>query len=280
VSSTSEHSSRPLDGWRVVVTRPRSQASDLDRLLEELGATVIPFPTIEIMDPPSFGPLDGALRAVAGGTYEWVVFLSVNAVHQAMTRLEAMSLKPAAIARSRVAAVGRATSDALTAAGVEPDLVPEISSAAGVASALGSGTGIVLAPRAAGAPPEAMDAMRAAGWQVDEVVAYETVPATSSKGLEVVREGQFEAVTFSSGSTVRGFSALISPTEAGLSPEDSGAAKIVCIGPSTAKIAVQLGFRVDAVASEQSAQGLSQAVLDLREVAASARQSGNGTIDR
>jgi uroporphyrinogen III methyltransferase / synthase len=275
VTSTPDSGSRkPLGGWRVVVTRPRFQSSDLDRLLSELGATVILFPTIEITDPPSFDALDAALRALAAGEYEWTVFLSVNVVRQVRARLEAKSLEFAVISRSRVAAVGSATTDALVAGGVQPDLVPDTSSAAGVASALGSGTGRVLVPRAADAPAEATDAMRAQGWQVDEVVAYRTVAATASEGLDTVRRREFDVVTFSSGSTLRGFSASISPAQTGLSPEDPEAARVVCIGPTTAKVAVELGFRVDAVAADQSAEGLVKAVLGLREVAGSAGRPG------
>jgi uroporphyrinogen III methyltransferase/synthase len=268
----------PLAGWRVVVTRPRSRSSALDGLLTKLGATVVLLPTIEITDPPSFAALDSCLRSLAAGTYEWTVFLSVNAVRQVIARLGAMSLEPAVISRSRVAAVGRASSDALAAAGVETDLIPETSSAAAVASALGSGQGRVLVPRAADAPAVATQAMRTHGWEVDEVIAYKTVPAGAGEGLDAVRRRKFDVVTFSSGSTVRGLSALVTAAEAGLRPDDRGGGRVACIGPVTARVALELGYRVDAVATEQSAEGLSQAVVGLREIASSPLATGDGTM--
>jgi uroporphyrinogen III methyltransferase/synthase len=239
---------------------------------------VVLLPTIEITDPPSFDALDRSLRSLAAGAYEWTVLLSVNAVRQVMMRLDALSLEPAVISRSRVVAVGRASSDALAAAGVEPDLVPETSSAAGVASALGSGRGRVLIPRAAEAPAGATDQMRTHGWEVDEVVAYKTVPAAAGEGLDAVRRHEFDVVTFSSGSTVRGLSALVTAAEAGLTPDDRGAGRVACIGPVTARVALELGYRVDAVATEQSAEGLLQAVVGLREVASSSAATGDGTM--
>jgi uroporphyrinogen III methyltransferase / synthase len=272
--NTKELSQQPLRGWRVVVTRPRSQSSSLDEFLQELGADVILLPTIEIADPRSFDPLDAALRGVSAGDYEWTLFLSVNAVRQVVSRLEAMSLEPTVISRSRVAAVGRATRDALSAVGVATDLVPETSSAAAMASALGRGKGKVLVPRAAQAPAGPIRAMRAQGWEVDEVVAYKTVPAEAGEGLDAVRGRQFDVVTFSSGSSVQGFAALVSPAQAGLSPDDPEPARVACIGPATARVAVELGFRVDAVAIEQSAAGLAEAVLGLREAAGSLRRPG------
>src|SRR3954447_17510078 len=53
--------SKPLFGKRIVVTRAREQASELKRLFEESGATVIQFPTIEIALPESFDSLDRAV---------------------------------------------------------------------------------------------------------------------------------------------------------------------------------------------------------------------------
>jgi uroporphyrinogen III methyltransferase / synthase len=253
-----------LGGWRVVVTRPRGQSSDLDQLLRQVGADVILLPTIEIIDPPSFDPLDAALWALADGAYDWIGFLSVNAVHRVITRLEALSLPPSVISLCQVAAVGRATADALTATGIKINLLPAISTAMGVAHALGSGSGRVLVPRAADAPNDATKSLRQQGWVVDEVVAYLTVPAAPGEEVEVVRRHEFDVVTFTSGSSVRGFAGMVSPAEAGLTPVDSEAGKVACIGPVTAKIARRLGFRVDAIATEQTTRGLLEVIVGLR----------------
>src|SRR5205085_5963138 len=56
---------RPLFGKRVVVTRAREQASELKRLLEEAGAQVVQFPTIEIVPPPSWESLDRVIDQLA-----------------------------------------------------------------------------------------------------------------------------------------------------------------------------------------------------------------------
>jgi uroporphyrinogen III methyltransferase/synthase len=98
---------------------------------------------------------------------------------------------------------------------------------------------------------------------VDEVTAYRTVLAPEDATAAVLRTGEFDVVTFTSGSTVRGFAAVVSAAEAGLTPQDSEAPKVVCIGAVTAQAASDLGFRVDAVAREQTAEGLVHAVLRL-----------------
>jgi uroporphyrinogen III methyltransferase / synthase len=256
-------SALPLLGCRVVVTRPRPQSAALDERLTEMGATVLSFPTIAISDPTSFDDLDAGLRGLGDGVYEWTVFLSANSVEKVVDRIRALSEDPTLLARSRIAAVGGVTAEALAAHAITVDLVPEVPTSAGVAEAFGTGTGRILVPRAAGAPRDAMDELRSQGWLVDEVVAYRTVSA--SEGLEpsVVRDRNFDVVTFTSGSTVRGFAAAVGPSEAGLSPEDSGGHKVVCIGPTTARVAAELGFRVDAIATQPSAAGLVDAVIGL-----------------
>ncbi len=255
--------SRPLLGVRVVVTRPSAQSNKLDRLLTDLGATVVALPTIEVADPASFEALDAALRELLAGAYDWIVFLSANAVHQVFRRLLDLSTT-GTLAGSRVACVGGATAAALTVHGVAADLVPPTSTAAGVAEALGAGGGRVLVPRAAGAPRDALDQLRSQGWTVEEVIAYRTVTAAAPPQTETIRRRGFDVITFTSGSTVKGFSSMVTPAEAGVTPADSGERRVVCIGPVTAQAASELGFRVDAVADEQSSEGLVRAVVGLR----------------
>jgi uroporphyrinogen-III synthase len=266
--------SRPLAGCRVVVTRPRSQAGLLEELLLARGATVVALPTITIAAPASYDSLDAALKDLAAGGYEWIAFLSVNAVEQVLARLHQLALDVEIVGRARVVAVGGATAEALSSSGVAVDLVPDDFTAAGVATALGPGTGSVLVPRAADAPAAALDPLRSEGWQVDEAVAYRTEIGGDAGEAEAVRQRGFDVVTFTSGSTARGFAAIVGVARAGLAPGDPGERKVACIGPATAKVATGLGFRVDAIAAEHSAEGLVQAVVELRTSSDNEPQDG------
>jgi uroporphyrinogen III methyltransferase/synthase len=225
---------------------------------------VVAFPTVQISDPASFDELDSTVRKLAEGAYEWLIFLSANSVNKVMYRLPVLGYDPRVATRARIAAVGRATADALAANGISADLLPETATSAGVAAALGPGRGRIFVPRAAGAPQEATDALRSQGWSVDEVVAYVTHIGGSATVGESIRTRGFDIVTFTSGSTVRGFAARLSAVEAGLAPNDPSGRKVACIGPTTAKVAREVGFRVDAVATEPSTEGLVEAVLELR----------------
>ncbi len=79
-------SQRPLAGRRIVVTRPADQATDLIDTLEQLGASVLPVPTIAISAIEDAPGLGDALAALAG--YRWIVFTSTNAVQIFVAALE------------------------------------------------------------------------------------------------------------------------------------------------------------------------------------------------
>jgi uroporphyrinogen-III synthase len=249
----------PLCGARVVVTRAGGQAGELGRLLAERGAEVISLPVIAIVDPESFVELDRALGALP--SYDWTVFLSVNAVAKTFARADALALEPQAWRGVRVAAVGPATARALLDRGARPEVTPHKFGAIDLARALGSGPGKVLLPRVAGAPRDFVDELAALGWDVDEVTAYRNVPAEPSRAAETVRDGSFDVVTFTSPSTVRNFVATLgAPQEVGLAPGSAAGKLVACIGPQTASAARELGVRVDVVAAEHTAAGMAAAL--------------------
>jgi uroporphyrinogen III methyltransferase/synthase len=111
----------PLFGRTIVVTRARSQASDLTAQLAALGAEVIEAPTIAIAPPADDGvALARAAAGVVDGRYAWVVFTSANAV----SRLADLIPDARAWAGTRIAAVGPATAEALGSYRLIADLVP------------------------------------------------------------------------------------------------------------------------------------------------------------
>jgi len=135
--------------------------------------------------------------------------------------------------------------------------------------------GRVLLPRAAEKPPDMRAVLTGAGWSVDEVTVYRTVPAGEGPAAPAVRAGDFDVVTFTSGSAARAFVGLVGkPAELGLAPggDDSAlrsrpggpAYKVVaCIGPVTAAVVADLGFRVDVVAEEHTTEGLVAALAGM-----------------
>ena len=114
---------KPLFGKTIVVTRSRTQASELTDKLVDLGAEVLEFPTIRIVDPESWQPLDEAIRNV--DVYDWIVFTSVNGVDKFFERLHASATR-----RARAGATRRSPRSAprprraASERGIVPDYVP------------------------------------------------------------------------------------------------------------------------------------------------------------
>ena len=255
---------RPLFGRRVVVTRSRAQAGELSRDLEQLGAEVHEFPTIEITPPEDFGPLDAAIRDL--DSFGLIVFTSVNGVESFFGRLRYHGLDLRAVPRdAKVAAIGPATAARIQGAGLRVDVVPEEYRAEALIEALGAhplAGERVLIPRAKVAREVLPEKLREAGAEVIVPPAYESVP--SSEGKEEVslrlQSGEIDCVTFTASSTVENFVGAFGGREAARLLEGT---RVACIGPITAGTARKHGIRVDAQAKEYTITGLIEAVTGL-----------------
>jgi uroporphyrinogen-III synthase len=239
-----------LLGKVVIVTRPREEGSDLARLLQERGATVLLAPAIELAPAPE-EDLDRAAHDLAAGSYAWVVFTSPAGVEALLPRMSSVGEKGLT---ARVAAVGEGTAGALRRFGVEPDLVPRTFTTAALGRAFPRGAGRVLLARADIAPDGLEATVAAKGWTPMRVDAYRTrlVPSLPEEATQALRAGQVDVVSFTSVSTVEGFvrAAHSVLAEAPRSPVS------VCIGPVTAEAARAAGLIVAGVAQPHTIEGL------------------------
>ncbi len=245
----------PLDGLRVLVTRPEELAGGLVRQLRALGAEPIVCPTIRFVPPASYAPLDAALRQVQ--SYDWIIFTSVNGVRFFFERLATLGIEPGSLAGARLAAIGPATARGLEERGVAPDLVPARYIAEAILDEIGQVAGQrILLPRADIARKALADGLRARGAIVDEVAAYCTVAAGGT-----LPPGPFDWVTFTSASTVHNLAGLAEAAGQNLSEYLAGA-RIACIGPITAQAVRAGGLTVDLEAAEYSMEGLIAALVE------------------
>jgi uroporphyrinogen III methyltransferase/synthase len=236
---------RPLFGKRIVVTRSREQAGELIDMLEERGAEAIPAPTIRIALPEDPGPLEEAARYAS--SFHWIVFTSANAVDSFMPRLTAAA-DVRQLKDVKICAVGPSTASRLLRYGVRADLVPGEYRADALPDALRAAGPLrgkrVLLPRADIARDGLVDELRQSGADVTDVIAYRTALAQGepSDGKDIYRmllDGQIDAVTFTSASTVRNFAQIHGQDQAA----DLLAGTVVAsIGPVTTEAAHQLGI--------------------------------------
>jgi uroporphyrinogen-III synthase len=243
----------PLEGRRIVVTRPRANAEEVADELELLGATALVMPLLQIepMRDSDAVSLESVLSDVA--VYDWIVFTSANGVAAVQEHLAGR------LAGAKIAAVGPATAAAVRALGVEPAFVPANYAAAEILAGLGDLEGRrVLLPQADIADPWLADRIRASGAEVDAVVAYRTVAVDPSVVEAAELEEGVDAVVLASGSAARSLAALAA--------KFPGVAKslqqtlLVAIGPKTAEAAREVALPVGLVADEASSEGIIQAL--------------------
>lgn len=259
---------KPLGGRTVMITRARAQASEFVAALEANGARVVVCPTIEIVPPESYAPLDEAIENLFG--YDWIIFTSVNAVEHFLGRMEAMGKEVGDLDGLRVCAIGEATCERLVAAHVHVDVVPQKFQAEGVFAALETYLGgrerfenlNFLLPRAEVARDYLPNALVEAGARVDIVAAYRTVrPATTDRARveALLVGGGIDCITFTSSSTVHNFAQLFDTRD--LRPLLAGV-RVACIGEITAGTAAEYGLRTDIQPDEFTAPALARAIAD------------------
>ena len=254
---------KPLFGWRVLVPRTKEQAGTLSARLRGYGSVPEEVPTISVEPPRNPQQMDKAIRGLVEGRYEWIAFTSVNAVKAVREKFDEYGLDARAFSGLKIAAVGEKTAAAIEAWGLRADLVPS-----GEQSARGlledwppyddllDPINRVFLPRADIATETLVAGLLDLGWEVDDVTAYRTVRATPPPAptREAIKTGKFDAVVFTSSSTVRNL--------VGIAGKPHTSTIIAVIGPATAKTAEEHGLRVDVLAPSPSVEVLVDALAD------------------
>lgn len=239
---------KPLSGKRIVVTRSQEQAGALSDRLSELGAQVISFPTIQ------FVPLESEELAAAKqnlSSYDWLLFTSRNAV--------TFFLNSETLILPRVAAIGSATANELTQRGIVVQAMPDTFTGVELATALGDLNGRkILLPRSRLGRPDLVSQLEVQGACVTDIALYDTLPAQPVPEARQELAQGFDAITFTSPSTVQNFCHIVPDWQRMLT-----GVVIACIGPTTAAAAAQQGLPNLVIAQEHTAEGLVKALVDV-----------------
>jgi uroporphyrinogen-III synthase len=211
---------------RIVVTRPRDQATELAKRIQELGHEVIVEPLIRI-EP--IGP-----ETIAADGYDWLVVTSPNGARELARRLRG---RP-----RRIAAIGSGTAAALREHRLEPDLVPETATQEGLLAELPAARGRVLFAGAEDARTVLPAALNA-----DVVHLYRTV------GLRPAAFPDGDLVVLASASAARAYAALGRDIPA------------VSIGPATSRAARESGITMVTQAASHDLEGLVEAIRQAAE---------------
>jgi uroporphyrinogen III methyltransferase/synthase len=267
---------KPLFGHRILVTREHLEGFEP---LEELGAEILAFPTIEIVPPQTYNELDKALGMIE--TYHWLIFTSRNGVKYFFKRFFEKDRDIRDLKGIKICAIGSRTAKEIKQYGLKVDLIPEIFSAEGLIEAIinmqpkkrkskiqsASGgrksktlKGVrFLLPRAEVAREIFPETVHELGGEIDIPVVYRTIkPESHGKRLRrFLKEGKFTIATFTSAATFNNFREIIGEDVEKLL---KGVA-IAVIGPVTAKAIEKTGLRVDIMPRESTIDAMVSEIM-------------------
>ncbi len=238
---------KPLLGKNIVVTRAREQASSIALMLQSLGANVVQFPTIKITPIENFDEVDVEVNQMQN--YDWVIFTSINGVEHFYNRLSTTKIDSRIFSNTKIAAIGPATAEGLRKRGIEPDFIPAVYKAEGIAEGLnefGVENKNILIIRAKEARELLPTELNKFGAKVKVLTIYETVATVNNKEklIEMIEENKIDCVSFGSSSTVKNFFAQI-PQEVVKKSADSGKLKFASIGDITSDTLSEFSFKAD-----------------------------------
>lgn len=258
---------RPLAGRQILLTRPKQNISKLAGELRKKGAQVIEMPTIVTEPIVPNEPLKAALEVFGcRDREEWLVFTSPIGVEVFFEQLQQMRFDVRQLMKGtkevKIAAIGSATAKRLAGYGLLADLVPDTYCAKHLGAELADATGAdsaVTIVRAEKGSEELLPPLQKKGIKVEDIALYRTVYQAhediADKIKKMFLEGEIDAVTFTSASTVQGFAGTINDI-------DYSQIQAVCIGEQTAAEAAKYNMKIQ-IAKEATIDSMIGLIEDM-----------------
>ena len=222
----------------ILLTRPESRNNT--QPFEQLALTVLTQPTIELLPPESWEPVDAVLRPMFDGenVFDWLVFSSANGVDFFFDRANSLQNDFALPQSLRIAVTGSGTNDAIQErTGRRANIVPETFDAEGmlrhlVPEAVGKRFLILRASRGRNV---LRPTLLKAGGIVTEIVVYRSVDVARADPaiLDKMERGEIDWTTATSSAIARSLVRLFG--------ERLNRTKIVSISPLTSTVLRELG---------------------------------------
>ncbi|OBZ12424.1 uroporphyrinogen-III C-methyltransferase [Bacillus sp. FJAT-26390] len=265
------YENKPLFGMRVLVTRARSQASELADQIELLGGEPCEFPVIETVEPSDPAAIESLRKQLEQAEhYQWLMFTSVNGVEYFFGWLRKFRIDMRRFVAAKIAAVGPKTAEALAKRGLVVEELPAKFHAEGLLEHLGpqlrAGERVLL-PRGDLAREVLPRELKAMGLIPTEIDVYETVLADQQEelALEWIREKEIHLITFTSSSTVTNLLEVLRRKGVTDPVELLSDIPIASIGPITTQTAIEAGLKVAIEPEDSTLDGLLQAMVQYQQ---------------
>jgi uroporphyrinogen III methyltransferase/synthase len=254
---------KPLFGHRILITREYTKDYEP---LEDLGAEIFEFPTIEIAPPESYKELDESIDKVE--TYNWIIFTSANGFQYFMQRLIDKNKDIRDLKGIKICAIGTKTADSIKNYGIKVDLIPEEFNAEGLIKSVQGFKGSrvqglegikFLLPRADVAREIFPQKVRELGGEIDTPTAYRAIkPEKHGKRLKkFLKEGRISVATFTSAATFNNFVDIMGEDAIDTLRDVT----IAVIGPVTANAIEKAGLKVSIMPKEATIKAMVDEII-------------------
>ncbi|MCF8242925.1 MAG: uroporphyrinogen-III synthase [Melioribacteraceae bacterium] len=250
-----------LNGKNIVVTKTKVELNNsFDELIHE-GGNVICFPSITIAPEESYEKFDLLLNKLSH--FDYVIFTSANTVKVFIERMNKVG-SDVNFPQLKIIAIGKKTADVLREYDINPSLLPDNFSAAGISEMLGemeiTGKKFLL-PGSNIMRSGLKNSIEDLGGYVHIISIYKTIETPREKLLreiEFITKNKIDVYAFTSPSTYRNIKSI-------LNLENTSAVfneTVVCaIGEVTKAEIENDGIKVSVVPENSTLEDLSRSIL-------------------
>lgn len=256
----SENRESALSGKVICITRAFEEAMKMAELVKKRGGIPFIFPTVkQEFVFPSDEELEKLKRIYE---YETLIFTSANGVRFFLRAAELAGISKSDF-KGKIACVGSQTAAFAASVGLTVSIMPDeflgVSLAEIIKRTVPKGARLLyIRPKKASKDLKKM--LEPVGYEVDELIVYQTVPDGRNKDEAVKKfmNKEIDVLTFTSGSTVRYFVKILEDELDIRSALNS--VIVAAIGPSTKKIAESLGIKIDVMPDEYTVPSMLDAL--------------------
>ncbi len=247
-----------LEGQKVLVTRPKHQAGGLVNAIEQAGGEAVLFPLIDIVPLENPQTFDDYWKRLPD--YQWLVFISANAVNFAASMNGGRITLPKTV---QVAAIGKATARALQQLNIQVSLLPDEGYNSEALLSMPAWRNLsgqqVLIVRGVGGREKLAETLKQRGAEVDYLEVYRRcLPDNDVEPVKkLLASRKVAAIVLTSGEALKNLLTLLNQETTLLS------IPLVVISSRIATIARRLGFKRIKISQGPSEQAIIESLKTL-----------------
>lgn len=245
---------------KVIITRPAKDAQSLDRKLKSKGFETLLAPLIQLKLPNDLSEIKKHLGHIE--EYDWIIFTSPNSVSFFFEAIEQEKVKLYYYPNLKFATVGEKTKLKLEELGYRTNFVPIKFTSQVLAENIPDiqHTKIFI-PTSNLSKLNYVNTLEQRGAEVITTTLYMNELSPIKEEIEIsLHDKSYKYITFCSGSAIQSFHKQIAQSDEVLSEK-----VVVSIGPSTTRVAQNLGLKIDIEANPHTEDGIVEAILKHRK---------------